>query len=104
MTEPPVAPDGLQPARTRLAWQRTALAAAACSLLLFHSAAQRNWDSTAIPAALAAITAAVLAVAGRYRDRQLRTAALPAPAERSLIAGVTALVAFTAVITLVSLL
>ncbi|SFA91086.1 protein of unknown function [Amycolatopsis marina] len=99
-----VSPDGLQPARTRLAWQRTALAAAACSLLLFHGAAHRDWDSTTVPAVLAAITAAVLAVTGRYRDRQLRTAPRPAPAGGPMIAGVAVLVTLTSTITLVSLL
>jgi hypothetical protein len=106
MTEPvpPAAPDGLQPARTRLAWQRTALAAAALALLLFHGAAQQGWDATTVAAVLASITAAVLAVVGRYRDRQLRTAQKPAVAGRAMIAGVAVLVTLTSAITMATLL
>lgn len=105
MTEPvpPTAPDGLQPARTRLAWQRTALAAAVCALLLFHSAAEQGWAASTAAAVLASITAAVLAVVGRYRDRQLRTAQEPAIARRAMIGGVAALVTLTSVVTLATL-
>lgn len=106
MTEsvPPATPDGLQPARTRLAWQRTALAAAALALLLFYGAARQGWGAHIAGAAAAAVTAAVLALVGRYRDRQLRTAQEPAVAGRAMIAGVGALVTLTSAITMVSLL
>lgn len=41
---------GLQPERTNLAWHRTTLAAAACSLLLVNVAARHGWGLATLPA------------------------------------------------------
>jgi hypothetical protein len=65
-------PRGAQAQRTGLAWQRTALAAGACTLLLLHSASLRDWGATTVPAVVAGCTAVVLAVVGKARERQLR--------------------------------
>jgi uncharacterized membrane protein YidH (DUF202 family) len=67
-------PDGAQAERTGLAWRRTALASAACTVLLLHSAAQRHWGVTLVPVLLAAVTSALLAAVGVRRERALRTA------------------------------
>lgn len=71
---------GLQPERTGLAWQRTALAAGICSLLLLRHAAITGWGVFTIPAALAATAALTLMVAGTVRERQLQDARPPASA------------------------
>ncbi|MGW4057488.1 DUF202 domain-containing protein [Amycolatopsis sp. NPDC004747] len=65
-------PGGAQAERTGLAWRRTALASAACTVLLLHSAAQRHWGGTLVPVLLAAATSALLAAIGRHRERALR--------------------------------
>jgi hypothetical protein len=53
--------EGLQPERTQLAWHRTTLAAAACTLLLLHIAAQRGWTlDTVVPMTLSAVSAAAI--------------------------------------------
>ncbi|MEU5257995.1 DUF202 domain-containing protein [Amycolatopsis sp. NPDC021455] len=67
------APDGAQAERTGLAWRRTALAAAACTVLLLHSAAQRHWGTAFVPVVLSAGTSALLAAVGTRRERALRT-------------------------------
>jgi hypothetical protein len=91
---------GAQAQRTGLAWQRTALAAGACTLLLLHSAALRHWGTTTVPAVVAGCTAVALAVVGRYRERQLRRPGRP-PAARGLTLGaMSAMVTATAVATL----
>ena len=57
---------GLQPERTDLAWTRTALAAAGCSLLLLDVAARHGHTlATLLPALLTAAAAVVLALLGR---------------------------------------
>lgn len=66
-------PGGAQAERTGLAWRRTALASAACTVLLLHSAAQRHWGVSVIPVLLAAATSALLAGVGVRRERALRT-------------------------------
>ncbi|MFJ8962581.1 DUF202 domain-containing protein [Lentzea sp. NPDC102401] len=58
---------GLQPERTALAWNRTALAAAACSLLLLNSAARHGWGSAVVPAVCTAAVSASLVLFGRRR-------------------------------------
>ena len=58
---------GLQPERTNLAWNRTALAAAACALLLLHVAAQRGWGIATAPAVCTASVAVTLVLLGRHR-------------------------------------
>jgi uncharacterized membrane protein YidH (DUF202 family) len=68
------APDGAQAERTGLAWRRTALASAACTVLLLHSAAQRHWGVSLVPVLLAAMTSALLAAVAVRRERALRTA------------------------------
>ena len=68
------APTGAQAERTGLAWRRTALASAACTMLLLHTAAQRHWGAALIPVLLSAATSALLAVVGAYRERALRVA------------------------------
>lgn len=60
---------GLQPERTSLAWNRTALAAAACALLLLHVAVRHRWGTATAPAVCAAVLAVTLALAGRRRRR-----------------------------------
>jgi uncharacterized membrane protein YidH (DUF202 family) len=89
------APDGAQAERTGLAWRRTALASAACTVLLLHSAAQRHWGVSLVPVLLAAVTSALLAAVAARRERALRTsppgAMSPAlPAVVSLAVAVTA--------------
>lgn len=89
------APAGAQAERTGLAWRRTALASAACTALLLHSAAQRHWGLALVPVLLAAGTSALLAAAGARRERDLRTARPVAlrpilPATASLAVTVTA--------------
>ncbi|WIY02574.1 DUF202 domain-containing protein [Amycolatopsis mongoliensis] len=67
-------PDGAQAEHTGLAWRRTALASAACTVLLLHSAAQRHWGVSLAPVLFAAVTSALLARAAVRRGRALRTA------------------------------
>ena len=66
-------PSGAQAERTGLAWRRTALASAACTVLLLHSAAQRHWGVALVPVLLAAATSALLAGVAARRERALRT-------------------------------
>ncbi|ANZ40604.1 hypothetical protein BBK82_35980 [Lentzea guizhouensis] len=56
---------GLQPERTDLAWHRTALAAAACSLLFVGAAARQGWGLATLPAVCTATLSAVLVLLGR---------------------------------------
>lgn len=88
-------PGGAQAERTGLAWRRTALASAACTVLLLHSAAQRHWGVSLVPVVLAAVTSALLAGVGVLRERALRTEQPAAmspilPAVASLAVTVTA--------------
>lgn len=87
--------NGAQAQRTGLAWRRTALGSAACTLLLLHEAATLHWGRALIPAVLAATTTAVLAVIAHHRERILTTttprAINPAlPAVASLLVSATA--------------
>ncbi|MEV4054012.1 DUF202 domain-containing protein [Amycolatopsis sp. NPDC049688] len=88
-------PDGAQAERTGLAWRRTALASAACTVLLLHSAAQHHWGLSLIPALLAAVTSALLAAIGARRERALR-APEPGPASPALPAIASLAVTATA--------
>lgn len=95
----PARPDGLQPQRTALAWQRTALAAAVCALLLLHAAKGHIAALPWLPAVLAAATAGQLAVIGVLRARRLRQA--PASPMRAGPARlVTVSITVTALVTL----
>ncbi len=58
---------GLQPERTNLAWNRTALAAAACALVMLHVAAERGWGVATVPAVCTAAVAVTLVLLGRPR-------------------------------------
>ena len=88
-------PSGAQAERTGLAWRRTALASAACTVLLLHSAAQRHWGGAVIPVLLAAGTSALLAAIGTHRERALR-ATEPGPPSRALPAIASLAVTVTA--------
>ncbi|TWE22710.1 uncharacterized membrane protein YidH (DUF202 family) [Prauserella muralis] len=96
--------DGLQPERTGLAWQRSALAAGACALLLLHAASRHGWGLLSLPGALCAATAAVLAVGGGRREQHLRHESEPAPVSHLLVLAVAALVLATAATSLVTFL
>lgn len=58
---------GLQPERTNLAWNRTALASAACSLLLLNTAARHGWGLAIVPALFTSAVAVTLILFGRHR-------------------------------------
>jgi uncharacterized membrane protein YidH (DUF202 family) len=88
---------GAQPQRTALAWQRTALAAAACTLLLLHAAAKQRWGTATIAPAVAGLAAIMLSIGGGYRQRQLRHMPYPAAAGRLLMGAVSAMVVAIAV-------
>ncbi|GAA1202423.1 DUF202 domain-containing protein [Prauserella alba] len=94
--------NGDQPERTGLAWQRTALASAACSGLLLHAAATTDHAVPAVAAPISIVTTIVLAVAGAGRGRRLRRSVAPLPP--SLAATAAVLVAATAVVSLAALL
>ncbi|SFW91420.1 DUF202 domain-containing protein [Amycolatopsis australiensis] len=86
---------GAQAERTGLAWRRTALASAACTVLLLHSAAQRHWGASLVPVLLAAATSALLAGVAVRRERALRAGrpvvmSSAVPAVASLAVTVTA--------------
>jgi uncharacterized membrane protein YidH (DUF202 family) len=91
---------GAQAQRTSLAWQRTALAAGACTLLLLHSASLRHWGATTIPAIMAGCTALALAIVGGYRERRLRVPGRPPAAGHRILGGISLMVTATAVTTL----
>ncbi|WP_216215959.1 DUF202 domain-containing protein [Amycolatopsis aidingensis] len=95
--------EGLQPERTGLAWQRTALAAAACTLLLAHGAAQEGWRAATVPTALAALGTLTMAVIGRRRAHALRRNRMPGPPGRGQTGAVAALVLLTALAALLTL-
>ncbi|MCP2252146.1 protein of unknown function (DUF202) [Prauserella aidingensis] len=91
-----------QPERTGLAWQRTALASAACSGLLLHAAATTSHAAPLIAAPISIATTVVLAAAGAGRGRRLRRST--AGLSPALAATATVLVTATAVASLGALL
>lgn len=58
--------------RTALAWRRTALGAAACTLLFTDQALREGRSPLALVSLCAAVTALLLAVLGWWRGYQLR--------------------------------
>lgn len=92
---------GLQPERTGLAWQRTALAAGACALLLLHAASRQGWGVLTLPGALCGTAAAVLAAGGGRRERHLRADGEPGPVSPLLVGSVAGLVLAAAATSLV---
>jgi uncharacterized membrane protein YidH (DUF202 family) len=96
-----VSDRGAQSQRTGLAWQRTALAAVACTLLLLRSASLQHWGAAAVPSVFAGCTAITLAVVGTYRERQLRRPGQPAAAGRILMGAVSLMVTATAIAALI---
>ncbi|MBB3051818.1 uncharacterized membrane protein YidH (DUF202 family) [Prauserella isguenensis] len=91
-----------QPERTGLAWQRTALASAACSGLLLHAAATTGHAAPLVAAPISIVTTVVLAAAGAGRGRRLRRST--APLSPVLAATATVLVTATAAASLGALL
>jgi uncharacterized membrane protein YidH (DUF202 family) len=91
---------GAQAERTGMAWQRTALAAAACTLLLLHSATTRGWGLSTVPPIVAGCTAISLALVGARRGRQLRETGRPAAVSKFLLATVSVMATATALVTL----
>ena len=71
---------GLQPERTRLAWQRTALAMAACALLQVREALLNERALSFVAAGALVMASAGLLLIGRKRLRELQLAAHRAPA------------------------
>ncbi|QFZ19504.1 DUF202 domain-containing protein [Saccharothrix syringae] len=91
-------PDpGLQPERTGLAWKRTALTAAACTLLLADAAVRQGWG--ALPAVLTGTAAVVLAAGGQRRHRD----GAEAPVDVVALLLVAALVVLACLVALFSL-
>lgn len=95
--------SGLQAERTGLAWQRSALAAGAVSLLLVYRAAHGGWGLLTASAALTAAAAAALAAVGVWRERALRRSARPAVVPAAVVALVAVLVVTAAATALASL-
>lgn len=58
---------GLQPERTALAWTRTALASAACSLVLLHVAVRQGGGLATVPAVCTAAVSVTLVTLRRHR-------------------------------------
>jgi uncharacterized membrane protein YidH (DUF202 family) len=92
---------GAQAERTGLAWRRTALGSAGCTVLLLHSAALHHWGLALVPVLLAAATSVLLAGIGAHRERALRAAeplvispTLPAIASLAVTMTATSVFAF----------
>lgn len=90
-------PDpGLQPQRTALAWNRTALAMAANALLVMRAGLQESDAPLLLLGLLVALMAACLVGVGARRRRQLADSHAPRAAEGSLMLLTAAGVGLTA--------
>jgi hypothetical protein len=81
---------GLQPERTSLAWHRTALAAAACSLLFVGVAVRHGWALAMLPAVCTAGVSVTLVLLGRHGQLAARPRVLLVLAALVTIACVSA--------------
>ncbi|EHR50000.1 hypothetical protein SacmaDRAFT_1730 [Saccharomonospora marina XMU15] len=96
--------DGLQPERTGLAWQRTALAAGAVTLILIHNASRSGWGAFTVPAAISGTAAVLLAIGGTVRERAFERGDTASPSRAVLPALVALLIASAAVASFITLL
>jgi hypothetical protein len=87
---------GAQAQRTGLAWRRTALAATACTLLLLHLAARREWGVAVIPVVAAGSMVITFAAIGTIRERALRKTEIPKSLNPTMAVIASALVVATA--------
>ncbi|MDT4843768.1 hypothetical protein FQZ97_777050 [compost metagenome] len=73
---------GLQPERTRLAWNRTALAMGACALLVIRAGLQSGELLSLMAGGLLCVATCGLVVIGMIRSHQLERGLYRAPPER----------------------
>jgi uncharacterized membrane protein YidH (DUF202 family) len=88
---------GLSAQRTRLAWRRTAMSAAAVALLAVRPAVTGDADPTRVLAAAAAMVGWVALVAIAYRRGRGLDARPPLPGSRALLAYALVVCGFAAV-------